>query len=47
MLYGYGFIFWPIKLNFENLEAFLNNMHTSMKFTIGKTGFFHDKEKKL
>ena len=31
-----GFIFWPLKLNFENFKICLNNMHPSIKFTFEK-----------
>ena len=28
-----GFIYWTLKLNFENFKACLNNMHPSIKCT--------------
>ena len=30
------FIFWLLKLNFENFKTCLNNMHPSIKFTFEK-----------
>ena len=38
-----GFIFWPLKLNFETR---LNNMHPSIKFTFENPEIIHENEKK-
>ena len=41
-----GFIFWPLKLNFENFKTCLNNMHPSIKFTFEKPEIIYENEKK-
>ena len=42
-----GFIFWPLKLNFENFKTCLNNMHPSIKFTFEKPEIIYENEKKV
>ena len=42
-----GFIFWPLKLNFENFKTCLNNMHPSIKFTFENPEIIYENEKKV
>ena len=42
-----GFIFWPLKLNFENFKTCINNMHPSIKFTFEKQEIIYKNEKKV
>ena len=42
-----GFIFWPLKLNFENFKACLNNTHPSIKFTFEKQEIIYENKKKV
>ena len=41
------FIFWPLKLNFENFKTRLSNMHPSIKFTFEKSEIIYENEKKV
>ena len=42
-----GFIFWSLKLNFENFKICLNNMHPSIKFMFEKPEIIYENEKKV
>ena len=42
-----GFIFWPLKLNFENFKTCLNSMHPSIKFTSENSEIIYENEKKV
>ena len=42
-----GFIFWPLKLNFENFKAHLNNMHPLIKFMFENPEIIYENEKKV
>ena len=42
-----GFIFWPLKLNFENFKTCLNNMLPSIKFTFENSEIVYENEKKV
>ena len=42
-----GFIFWPLKLNFENFKTCLNNMLPSIKFTFKNSEIVYENEKKV
>ena len=44
---GDGFIFLPLKLNFENFQTCLNNMHASNKVTFEKQEMIYKNEKKV
>ena len=50
LLKGYmddGFIFWPLKLNFEKLKTCLINTHPSIKFTYENSEIIYENEKKV
>ena len=42
-----GFIFWSLKLNFENFKTCLNNMHPSIKFMFENPEIIYENEKKV
>ena len=42
-----GFIFWPLKLNFESFKTCLNNMHPPIKITFEKPEIIYENEKKV
>ena len=42
-----GFIFWSLKLNFENFKTCLNNMHPSIKFMFENPEIIYESEKKV
>ena len=42
-----GFIFWPLKLNFENFKTCFNTMHLSIKFTFGNSETIYENKKKV
>ena len=42
-----GFIFWSLKLNFENFKICLNNMLPSIKFMFEKPEIIYENEKKV
>ena len=42
-----GFIFWPLKLNFENFKKCLDSMHSSTKFTFENLEIIYENEKKV
>ena len=42
-----GFIFWPLKLNFENFKTCLNTMHPSIKFMFENLEIIYENEKKV
>ena len=42
-----GFIFCPLKLYFENSKTYLNNMHSSIKFTFEKPEIIYENKKKV
>ena len=42
-----GFIFWSLKLNFENFKTCLNTMHPSIKFTFENLEIIYENEKKV
>ena len=44
---GDSFIFCPLKLNFENFKALLNNMYLSIKFTFEKPEIIYEYEEKV
>ena len=41
-----GFVFCPLKLNFENFKTCLNNMHPSIKFTFENQKIIYENEKR-
>ena len=42
-----GFIFKPLKLNFEKFKTCLNNIHPSIKITFEKPEIIYENEKKV
>ena len=42
-----GFIFWPLKLNFENFKTCSINMQPTIKFTFEKQHIIYENEKKV
>ena len=42
-----GFIFWPLKLDFENFKKCLNNLHPSIKFTFENPEVIYENKKKV
>ena len=42
-----GFIFWPLKLNFENFKICLNNMHPSINFTFEEPEIYYINQNKV
>ena len=40
-----GFIFWPLKLNFQNFRTCLINMHPSIRFTFENPEIIYENEK--
>ena len=42
-----SFIFWSLKLNFENFKTCLSNMHPSIKFTFENPDIIYENEKKV
>ena len=42
-----GFIFWPLKLNFENFKTCLNSMHPSIKFTSENSEIIYENGNKV
>ena len=50
LLKGYmdnDFIFWTLKLNFENFKTSLNNMHRSIKLTFENPEIIYENETKV
>ena len=42
-----GFIFWPLKLTFENFKTCLNNIHPSIKFTSENPKIIYENKMKV
>ena len=42
-----GFIFWPLKLNFQNFRTCLIYMHPSIKFTFENPEIIDENKKKV